>query len=476
MELELNDLILVNLVKSDNYLRKVIPFLKPDYFRRSHKTVYEIIEAYINDYNVAPSDSAMYVELDKIKNKIPSDVVSDAKLLIAAIAEAEATDNHEWLMDQTEEFCQDQALYGALLTSISITEDKKEAKGLSKGAIPKLFQDALGVSFDVSVGHDLIEDAGARYDHYHLKTHKIKFDLEYFNKITNGGVEPKTLNLIAAGTGVGKSLAMCHMSAANLLDGKNVLYISMEMSEEKIAERVDANLLDIAINDISLLPRETYMAKIARLKEKITGKLIVKEYPTTTAGVQHFRHLLNELKQKKNFVPDIIYVDYINLCMSSRLKFTGVNSYNYIKAVAEELRGLAVEVGVPIWSATQLNRTGYSDSDAGLEHTSDSFGLPMTADFMVIFLQSEEMEKLGQILVKQTTKNRYGDPAKWKRFVIGVDRDKMRLYNVDQSAQEDIHHDEDDRSPFDNSASGERINDEGKPRPKFNKKAFDNFK
>lgn len=476
MELELNELILVNLVKSDKFLRATIPFIKPEYFgNKSNRLIFELIEKHVLDYNISPSPEALYIELDKVKN-IPQPIIEEALSFIKVISKNEMFENESWLLDQTEEFCQDQAIYNALLTSISITEKKNEAKGLSKGAIPQLFQDALGVSFDTSVGHNLIEDASARFDKYHLKAHKIKFDLDYLNKITNGGVEPGTLNLLAAGTGVGKSLTMCHMSAANLLDGKNVLYITLEMAEEKIAERIESNLLDIAINDISLLPKPNYLKMINKLKEKISGNLIIREYPTTCAGASHFRHLLNELKQKKNFVPDIIYIDYINLCMSSRLKYSGVNSYNYIKSVAEELRGLAMEVNLPIWSATQLNRTGYSDSDAGLEHTSDSFGLPMTADFMLILLQSEEMEKLGQILVKQTTKNRYGDPSQHKRFIVGVDKSKMRLYNIEQSAQDEINHDEDDKSPFDNSASGERINDEGKKKPKFNRKAFENFK
>lgn len=473
--MELTDLVLTNLVKSDGYIRKVIPFLKPEYFaNKPHRIVFEIIDKYILDYNENPSISALLVELEKVKGLNQRDA-EDTKLLIEEINATESNENEEWLIDQTEEFCQDQALYNALLSAISITEEKKDAKGLSKGAIPELFQAALAVSFDSSVGHDWSLDAAMRYDRYHTKALKIKFDIELLNIITNGGIEPKTLNILAAGTGVGKSLAMCHMSAANLLDGKNVLYISMEMSEEKVAERIDANLLDIKIGDLSLLPKENFLAKVARVKEKITGRLIIKEYPTTCAGVGHFRHLLNELKLKNNFVPDIIYIDYLNLCMSARLKFSGVNSYNYVKSVAEEIRGLAVEFAVPIVSATQLNRTGYSDSDAGIEHTSDSFGLPMTADFMLVMLQSEDMEKLGQILFKQTTKNRYGDPAFHKRFVVGVDRSHMRLYNVDQSAQDDIIQDDDDSSPFDNSRTGERIEDEGKKRPKFNKSAFKDF-
>jgi len=474
MELELSELILVNLVKSDNFLRQVIPFIKPEYFgKKANRLIFEIIEKHVLDYNVAPQPEVLFIEIDKVK-ETSQGIIEDATALVKVIAETEVATNEQWLIDQAEGFCQDQALYNALLTSIQITENKKEVQGLAKGAIPQLFQDALGVSFDTSIGHNLFDDASARYDKYHLKSEKIKFDLKYFNIVTNGGVEPGTLNLLAAGTGVGKSLTMCHMSAANLLDGKNVLYITLEMSEEKITERIEANLLDIAINDISLLPKDVYLKKIIKLKNKIVGNLIVREYPTTCAGSSHFRHLLNELKQKKNFVPDIIYIDYINLCMSSRLKYTGVNSYNYIKSVAEELRGLAMEVNLPIWSATQLNRTGFSNSDAGVEHTSDSFGLPMTADFMVILLQSEEMEKLNQILVKQTTKNRYGDPAKYKRFIVGVDKSKMRLYDIEQAAQEEIEHD-DDSSVFDNSSSGERINDEGK-KHKFNRKAFENFK
>jgi replicative DNA helicase len=473
MNVELTDLILTNMVKSPDFLQKTAPFLKAEYFKKSHKVLFEIIDNYVNDYSAGPTPSALYVELEK-REGIPQQLVDDARTLIGRIDNATIEENQAWLLDQTEEFCQDQAIYQALLTSINITEgNSKEAKGLSKGAIPKLFQDALSVSFDTNIGHNFFQDAAARYDKYHTKSEKIPFDLEYFNKITNGGFEKKTLNIIAAGTGVGKSLGMCSMAAANLREGRNVLYITMEMAEEKIAERIDANLLDININELTLLPRDDFIEKVERLHSKTVGNLIIKEYPTTQAGAAHFRHLLIELKQKNNFVPDVIYIDYINLCMSARLKFTGVNSYNYIKSVAEELRGLAVEFNVPIWSATQLNRTGYADSDAGLEHTSDSFGLPFTADFMVIFIQTEEMERLGQVLVKQTTKNRYGDPGKWKRFVIGMDKTRQRLYNVEQSAQDAIHHDDNDSAVFDKSGAGERIAGEGR---KFNKSAFENFK
>lgn len=475
MNVELIDLILTNLVKSPDFLQKTVPFLKSEYFKNSHKVIYELIDRYVADYMASPTVAALYVELEKLEG-VPQQLVDDARTIISRIDNTTMEENQAWLLDQTEEFCQDQAIYQALLTSINITENKKEAKGLSKGAIPKLFQDALSVSFDTNIGHNFFQDAAARFDKYHTKSEKIRFDLDYFNKITNGGYEKKTLNIIAAGTGVGKSLGMCSMAAANLRDGKNVLYITMEMAEEKIAERIDANLLDININEITLLPRDVFIEKVERLHAKTVGNLIIKEYPTTQAGAAHFRHLLNELKQKSNFVPDVIYIDYINLCMSARLKFSGVNSYNYIKSVAEELRGLAVEFNVPIWSATQLNRTGYADSDAGLEHTSDSFGLPFTADFMVIFIQTEEMERLGQVLVKQTTKNRYGDPGKWKRFVIGMDKTRQRLYNVEQSAQEDIYHDEGDRAVFDQSSTGERVADEGKGKPRFNKAIFDSFK
>jgi archaellum biogenesis ATPase FlaH len=369
--------------------------------------------------------------------------------------EAEKQDE-QWLIDSTEKWCQEKAIYNAIMDSIQIL-DGTDGKN-DKGAIPELLSDALSVSFDPNIGHDYMDDSDSRYDFYHRVEERVPFDLEYMNKITKGGIPKKSLNIILAGTGVGKSLAMCHMASANLLDGKNVLYITMEMAEEKIAERIDANLLNVTLDDLSALSKDMYDKKIERVRGKTSGKLIVKEYPTASAGSGHFRHLLNELKLKKHFVPDIIYIDYLNICTSSRIKGGAqVNSYTLVKAIAEELRGLAVEFNVPVVSATQTTRSGYSNSDVGLEDTSESFGLPATADFMVALISSEELEDLGQIMVKQL-KNRYGDPNTYKRFVVGVDRAKMRLFDVEQTAQEDIGYD--DKPIFDNSGFGQRARED----------------
>jgi archaellum biogenesis ATPase FlaH len=387
--------------------------------------------------------------------------------LIAEITAPQSDENNvEWLIDTTEKFCQDKAIYNAIMESIKILDDKKGE--LSKGSIPQILSDALGVSFDTSIGHDFLDDAQERFDFYRMKEQRTTFDLDYFNKITNGGLPNKTLNIALAGTGVGKSLFMCHCAAANLMDGKNVLYITLELAEEKVAERIDANLLDIPISELALVPNETYFKRMGRLKEKCKGKLIVKEYPTASAGSANFRHLLNELKIKKNFVPSIIYIDYLNICTSSRIKQgSNVNSYTYIKAIAEELRGLAVEFNVPIMSATQTTRSGFGNSDVGLEDTSESFGLPATADFMFALISSEELADLGQIMVKQL-KNRYNDPDHYKRFVIGVDKSKMRLYDTEQEAQKDIL----DGPVMDYTEVGKRMNEEGKM-SKFKQKFAD---
>jgi archaellum biogenesis ATPase FlaH len=350
--------------------------------------------------------------------------------------------------------------------------DEKNAS-ISKGSIPSILTDALGVSFDTHIGHDFLDDSDERYEFYHRKEKRIPFDLEYFNTITNGGIPNKTLNIALAGTGVGKSLFMCHCAAANLAKGHNVLYITLEMAEERIAERIDANLLDVAVDELELMPKQSYDTKMNRLKEKFTGKLIVKEYPTACAGSANFRHLLNELRIKKNFEPDIIYIDYLNICLSSRIKHgANVNSYTLIKAIAEELRGLAVEYDVPIVSATQTTRSGYSNSDVGLEDTSESFGLPATADFMFALISSEELESLNQIMVKQL-KNRYSDPGSNRRFVLGIDRSKMRLYDVDQSAQAGL---VDDRPVMDKGKFMEEENERQKPKSKFDRSKFEGFK
>jgi archaellum biogenesis ATPase FlaH len=402
-------------------------------------------------------------------SNVSEDTFKTAKNDIETFAYDEKT-NIEWLLNQTEQFCQDKAIYNAIMSSIQILDNKKGE--LTTGSIPKILSDALAVSFDPHVGHDFIEDAPARYEFYHQKEVRIPFDLDYFNKITQGGLPKKTLNICLAGTGVGKSLFMCHLAASHLLKGLNVLYITLEMAEERIAERIDANLLDVTLDDLKALPKDIYDKKIARVKNKTTGKLIIKEYPTASAGSANFRHLLNELRLKRSFTTDVIFIDYLNICMSSRIRNgANVNSYTYIKAIAEELRGLAVEFNVPIISATQTTRSGYSSSDLGLEDTSESFGLPATADFMFGLSTSEELEALNQIMVKQL-KNRYGDPGTYRRFVIGIDRAKMRLYDVEQDAQTLI----EDKPVMDNTTFGQEDHERNKPKSKFNKKVFEGFR
>ncbi len=427
-------LILKNLITDEDYARRTLPYLKSQYFQDvNERIVYEEIDNFITKFNTLPSREALTIELDNRSNINDNQFDEIAKYV--GDLKSEDKDDKDWLVQTTEKFCQEKAIYNAIMESIQIIDgDGKQ----DKGAIPSLLSDALAVSFDPNVGHDLFDNSDARFDFYHRVEERIPFDLEYLNAITKGGVPKKSLNIILAGTGVGKSLAMCHMASANLLDGKNVLYITLEMAEEKIAERIDANLLNVKLDELAELPKDSYDKKINRVKNKTTGKLIVKEYPTAAANVGHFRHLINELKLKKQFKPDIIYIDYLNICASSRIKMGGsVNTYTYIKSIAEELRGLSVEQNLPIWSATQTTRSGFSNSDVGLEDTSESFGLPATADFMLAIISTEELNNLNQVLVKQL-KNRYGDPNTHKRFVLGIDRAKMRLYDVEQSAQEDL--------------------------------------
>ena len=457
-------LILSNLLNNEEYGRKAIPFLKTEYFQeRTHKAVYDCIHAFTTKYNKFPSKEALTVELDN--DKTISSYYDEVASFVNSL-ENDPSQNLAWLLDHTEKFCQDKAIYNAIMKSITILDSSKGNE--SKGSIPQILSDALAVSFDSHIGHDFLEDYDARYDFYHKKEKRVPFDLELLNKISKGGLPNKTLNVVLAGTGVGKSLFMCHCAAANLSKGNNVLYITMEMAEERIAERIDANMLNVTVDELSILPKEAYEKKINRVREKTSGKLIIKEYPTASAGAGHMRHLLNELKIKRNFAPDIIYIDYLNICTSSRLKYgANVNSYTYIKAIAEELRGLAVEFDVPIVTATQTTRSGYTSSDLGLEDTSESFGLPATADFMIALISSDELQELNQFMVKQL-KNRYSDPNVNKRFVIGVDRPKMRLYDVEQSAQEDV---VDDTPVFDKSETGARIKQE---KGKF-KDAFKTF-
>lgn len=453
-----------NLIYNESYARRTLPFLKDAYFQNKlDKTLFNLIDEYVTKYNAVPSKAALVIEATAISG-LNDDEYKQLAENISTLTDEKV--DEQWLLDQTEKFCQDKAIYNAIMDSIQIMNGQSND---SKGNIPKILSDALAISFDTHIGHDFLDDYESRYEFYHQKERRVPFDLDYFNTITKGGLPLKTLNIALAGTGVGKSLFMCHCAAANLSAGYNVLYITMEMAEEKIAERIDANLLNEQMDMLTMLPKETYEKKVERVKSKTTGKLIIKEYPTAAAGAGHFRHLMNELKLKRNFVPDIIYIDYLNICMSSRLKYgSNVNSYTYIKSIAEELRGLAVEFNVPVVSATQTTRSGYTNTDLGLEDTSESFGLPATADFMFALISTEEMEDLGQIMVKQL-KNRYNDPGVHRKFVVGIDRAKMRLYNVEQVAQDDII---DDKPLFDSTGTGGRLKAEGK----FNSSIFENFK
>ena len=427
-------LILKNLIHNEKYLRKSIPFIKSEYFEDPHqKMVYEEIFSFVEKYNELPTKEVLSIEVEK-REDINEDSFKSVTHLISCLDESPV--ENEWLIDTTEKWCRDRAIYLALLDSIAIADGKDDKKG--RDAIPSILSDALAVSFDNHIGHDYLQDYEERYEFYHQKEEKIPFDLEFFNKITKGGLPNKTLNIALAGTGVGKSLLMCHVASSCLLQDKNVLYITMEMAEEKIAERIDANLLNVGIQDIVDLPKPMFSTKVNNITKKTMGSLVIKEYPTASAHSGHFKALLTELSLKKSFKPDIIFVDYLNICASSRYRANAnVNSYSYIKAIAEELRGLAVETNVPIVSATQTTRSGYGSSDVELTDTSESFGLPATADLMFALISTEELEGLNQILVKQL-KNRYNDPTIYKRFVIGIDRAKMRLYDCEQSAQNDL--------------------------------------
>ncbi|MDA8977417.1 AAA family ATPase [Pseudomonadales bacterium] len=450
-------LILRHLLNDEIYARRTLPYLKPEYFAsRVEKTVYEQIDNFINKYNSLPTKEALVIELDT-KNNLSDSEFAECGELVSSLSVEQAEDS-DWLIATTEKFCQEKAVYNAIMESINILDEDGTGKDVrDKGAIPDLLSTALSVSFDPNIGHDFVEDADERFDFYHRKEERVPFDLEYMNKITGGGLPRKSLNILMAGTGAGKSLAMCHMGAANLMDGKNVLYITMEMAEEKIAERIDANLLNVTLDNLKSLSKDMYKKKIERVKGKTAGKLIIKEYPTASGGVGHFRHLLNEMKLKKSFIPDIIYIDYLNICSSSRMKAgSNVNSYTLIKAIAEELRGLAVEQNVPIVSATQVTRSGYGSSDIELTDTSESFGLPATADFMAALIVTEELDEMNQIMIKQL-KNRYGDPSTNKRFMVGIDRAKMRLYDVEQTAQEDV---TDTGPTFDKTGFGSRAKED----------------
>ena len=449
--------ILRNLVFNEEYSRKVIPFIQPDYFeQRTEKIIFEEITQFIVKYGNAITTEALAIELEN-RTDLSEMEVKEMREITSSLTDAPA--DNQWLEDTTEKWCRDRAIYLALMESISIADGGDKEK--NRDAIPSILSDALAVSFDNHIGHNYLEDYKERYESYHKKEDRIPFDLEYFNKITKGGLPNKTLNVALAGTGVGKSLFMCHMASSVLLNGRNVLYITMEMAEEKIAERIDANLLNVPIQDLVDLPRTSFENKVTNIRKKTQGQLIIKEYPTASAHSGHFKALLNELALKKSFKPDIIFVDYLNICASSRYKGSAnINSYTLVKSIAEELRGLAVEAEVPIVSATQTTRSGYGSSDVDLTDTSESFGLPATADLMFALISTEELEQLGQIMVKQL-KNRYNDLSVFKRFVVGIDRAKMRLYDCEQTAQDDI---------LDSGQEEQYEPEERKP-----KKSFDGF-
>lgn len=451
--------ILRNLIFNEDYSRKVIPFIQPDYFeQKTEKIIFEEIVQFIVKYGSAITIEALNIEVEN-RTDLNETEIKEIREINKSLNNSIV--DKQWLLDITEKWCRDRAIYLALMESIHIADGNSEKK--NRDAIPGILSDALAVSFDNHIGHDYLEDYEQRYESYHKKEDKIEFDLEYFNKITKGGLPNKTLNIALAGTGVGKSLFMCHVASSVLLQGRNVLYITMEMAEERIAERIDANLLNVPIQQLVELPRQMFENKVTNLSKKTQGTFIIKEYPTASAHAGHFKALLNELALKKSFKPDIIFIDYLNICASSRHKAnSSINSYSYIKSIAEELRGLAVEFNVPIVSATQTTRSGFGSSDPELTDTSESFGLPATADLMFALISTEELEQLGQIMVKQL-KNRYADPTMYKRFIVGIDRAKMRLYDCEQTAQTDIL----------DSGNNEEYNDNENKKPK---KSFEGFK
>jgi len=453
MDINLEQTILRNLLTNNEYARKVAAFLSPDYFEGVYKNLFKEFTKFIAKYNKLPTMESFKIEIDE-GDRLNEEQYRHAIEILPNIFTPEK-ENLDWLIDRTEKWCQDRAVYNAVMESITVIDGKHQT--LTKNAIPEILSKALSVTFDTNIGHDYLENVDKRYDFYHEQEERIPFDLDYFNQITKGGLPNKTLNIALAGTGVGKSLFMCHCAGAVLSQGKNVLYITMEMSEERIAERIDANLLDVPIDQLENLSKDMFRDRVGEIAKRTQGKLIIKEYPTGQANTSHFRALLNELKLKKNFVPDVIYIDYLNICASSRMKGMGgaINSYSYIKSIAEEIRGLAVEFDVPIVSATQTTRSGFSNDDVGLEDTSESFGLPATADLMFALISNPELNSKGKILVKQL-KNRYNDPTMNQRFVVGVDRSKMRLFDCDQSSSVP----EDDVPVFDNTDSGRKMSNE----------------
>jgi replicative DNA helicase len=445
--------ILRNLICNEDFYRKVVPFVKPDYFTDQHeKVIYEEVWDFASKYKMMPTSEVLVINLQSRKD-LDEDTFKNAIKTIKEFNNNEV--EYQWLLDTTEKWCKDRAIYLALLESIKIADGGDQK--ISKDAIPSILQEALAVSFDEHVGHDYIQNAHERYEFYHLKEDKIPFDLEKFNLITKGGLPNKTLNVALAGTGVGKSLFMCHCAASALSQGKNVLYITLEMAEEKIAERIDANLLNVNIKDITSIPESIFTSRVNEIGRKTEGKLIIKEYPTASAHAGHFKGLLNELSLKKSFKPDLIFIDYLNICASSRYKGHIVNSYTYVKAIAEELRGLAVEHNVPVVSATQTTRNGFGNSDVDLTDTSESFGLPATADFMFALIATEELEQSGRIMVKQL-KNRYNDPTFHKRFTVGLDRSKMKLYNVDDAEGSIVAEEDESLTTMENISDNNKLN------------------
>ena len=455
--------ILSNLIFNETFARKVIPFIKKEYFDSNNGVIADTIVEFFGKYNKPITKEILLIELG---NRKDLDQQSFKTVTATVSGLEEKPINEDWILSETEKFCQQSAVKNAIMESIKIISG--EIKTKTQDALPHILSEALSVCFDTNVGHDYIDDADSRYEFYHRIEEKIAFDLDMFNEITKGGLSKKSLNIVLAGTGVGKSLFMCHLAASTLMQNKNVLYITMEMAEQRIAERIDANILDITMDELKTIDKQVFDNRITKVAKKTQGKLIIKEYPTASAHSGHFRALLEELKLKREFVPDIIMIDYLNICASARMKLgASVNSYTYVKAIAEELRGLAVEYNVPIVSATQTTRSGYTNSDVGLEDTSESFGLPATADLMIALISTEELEELGQIMVKQL-KNRYSDPNFHKRFVIGVDRAKMKLYNVEESAQNNIsdkgkqrQEKQEDVPLFDRSKFGSRLKNLG---------------
>ena len=444
MRVRLEQTILKNLIKNEAYTRKVLPFLREEYFSNTEdRLLFKEVAGFVLKYNQQPTFDALQIEVDNLRGTT-DDTVKNIKETLKELDADIISTNADWLLESTEKFCQEKAVYNAITSSLEIMNGKGK---LEKGAIPSLLSDALSISFDPNVGHDYLEQFEDRYEYYHRVQEKLPFDLDFFNKITKNGVPRKTLNVVMAGVGVGKSLFLCHLASSYLNQGKNVLYITLELAEEEVSKRIDANLMNITFDDLMILPKDIYKSKIDKLKAKTTGKLIVKEYPTSSASATHFRSLLNELNLKKNFVPDAIMIDYLNICSSSRIKPGVANSYTYIKAIAEELRGLAVEFNVPLWSATQLTRGGYGSSDPDMTDTSESFGLPATADLFLALIVNEQLEQLKQVMVKQL-KNRYNDPSQNKRFIIGIDKSRMKLYDVEQSAQDIVDSGQEEPEPI----------------------------